>query len=161
MFFISEPHVHQAIRSGGSGLCRLVVQNHGPQPAQYSHPRHWVNRSPPHCPGIPLGLACIHIKILHLHIHKPSHTLALFSSSSWVNLKHFGLPVHLFLHQQQGQQLSHCTVRPQLHHASVKSSHNLTFPQCYRRCKSTEGLPVCQLKLHWLTNFFVLLNILY
>lgn len=53
--FLPESHLHQTIRSRGSGLCRLFVQNHGPQPAQHAHPRHWVNspqpprRTPPTC----------------------------------------------------------------------------------------------------------------
>lgn len=83
------------------------------------------------CPDTPLGLACIHINILHIHVHKPSHIgtffiLLLGKKQQQTKQKHFGLPVHFFFHQQQGP-LSHCTVRPQLHHASVKSSHSSLF----------------------------------
>lgn len=156
-----ESHVHQAIRSGRSGLCRLVVQNHEPQPAQYSDPRHRVNSPLPPPPPLPCHTSgsCLHTHTyIILYIYKPSHILALFSYCSWV--KTVLASPHLFPYQQQGP-LSHCTVRPQLHHASVKSSPQLTFPHCYRGCKAPKGCQcVSWICIDWQTSF-VLLNILY
>ncbi|KAG7269508.1 hypothetical protein CRUP_014750, partial [Coryphaenoides rupestris] len=54
-----EPHFHQEVRGGGGGLCRLAVQNHGPQPAQHPHPQRRLN---PH-----------HVTP-HTYIHIHTHT---------------------------------------------------------------------------------------
>lgn len=67
---VAESHVHQAIRGGGSRLCWLVVQNHGSEPAQHSHPWHRLIEAPPPADTF-LGLSsftyryCAHMYMVH------------------------------------------------------------------------------------------------
>lgn len=70
--FLPEPHVHQTIRGGRSGFCRLAVQNDGPEPAQHPHPQHWVMRPPPPC------------RTQHLTLPRAITKIGTFSSWVWV-----------------------------------------------------------------------------
>lgn len=84
--FLLESHVHQTVWGGRSRFCWLVVQNHGAQPAQYSHTQHWVNR--------PESPRCISGSCLDTHAHAHTHNvhtqaithIGTFSFSSWVKL---------------------------------------------------------------------------
>lgn len=114
--FYVESHVHQAIGGGGSGFCWLVVQNHGAQPTQHPHPQHWVNR--PTLPWCTPG-SCLHTNTYTVH----TRTQAITHIGTFFFILVLASPLLLFPHQQQGPS-SHCTVRPQLHRAGVKSSHS-------------------------------------
>lgn len=42
LVFLSEPHLHQALRGGRGGFCWLAVQDAAAQPAQHAHPHSHV-----------------------------------------------------------------------------------------------------------------------